>query len=101
MSPCTELTIVVACLDLNPNCFLISRLYDDGGLTLLLPYILKTRAKFAKCQLRVFFLANKINALDEEARNMAALLVTILPSLNKTCFKQVLSLENRTVYLKH
>jgi solute carrier family 12 sodium/potassium/chloride transporter 2 len=51
------------------------RLYDDGGLTLLLPYILKTRAKFAKCQLRVFFLANKMNTLDEEARSMAALLV--------------------------
>jgi solute carrier family 12 sodium/potassium/chloride transporter 2 len=51
------------------------RLYDDGGLTLLLPYILKTRAKFSKCQMRVFFLANKMNTLDEEARSMAALLV--------------------------
>jgi hypothetical protein len=63
-----------------PNC----RLYDDGGLTLLLPYILKTRSKFEKCHLRVFFLANKTNALDEEARNMAALLVNLSSILNKT-----------------
>ena len=55
--------------------FFIFRLYDDGGLTLLLPYILTTRAKFANCQLRVFFLSNKTNTLDEEARSMAALLV--------------------------
>ena len=49
-------------------------LYDDGGLTLLLPHILSTRAKFAKCKLRVFFLADKMNDLDAETRNMAALL---------------------------
>ena len=42
-----------------------------------MPYILKTRAKFAKCQMRVFFLANKMNTLDEEARSMTALLVNI------------------------
>jgi len=29
-------------------------LYDDGGLTLLLPYILTTRAQFSDCSLRVF-----------------------------------------------
>ena len=31
-------------------------LYDDGGLTLLLPYILTTRKKFEKAQLRIFIL---------------------------------------------
>ena len=49
-------------------------LYDDGGLTLLLPYILTTRQKFAGCKLRVFTLANKMDELDRETRNMAALL---------------------------
>ena len=49
-------------------------LYDDGGLTLLLPYILTTRHMFADCKLRVFTLANKKDELDRETRNMAALL---------------------------
>ena len=40
-------------------------LYDDGGLTVLLPHILTTRSKFAKCKLRVFFLSNK-GGKDEE-----------------------------------
>ena len=43
-------------------------LYDDGGLTLLLPYILTTRKQFANCKLRVFGLANKANELDREQR---------------------------------
>jgi len=51
-------------------------LYDDGGLTLLLPHILSTRAKFDKCKLRVFVLSagKKAEDLDKEARNMATLL---------------------------
>ena len=43
-------------------------LYDDGGLTLLLPYILTTRAQFSDCNLRVFALANKRDELDRETR---------------------------------
>merc|ERR1719479_113590 len=39
-------------------------LYDDGGLTLLLPYILTTRKQFKTCKLRVFSLANKSDQLD-------------------------------------
>jgi len=49
-------------------------LYDDGGLTLLLPYILTTRRQFKDCKLRVFTLANKKEELDKETRNMASLL---------------------------
>lgn len=49
-------------------------LYDDGGLTLLLPHILTTRAKFHKCKLRVFFLSDKVDEMDLETRNMATLL---------------------------
>ncbi|XP_054160523.1 solute carrier family 12 member 1-like [Oppia nitens] len=49
-------------------------LYDDGGLTLLLPYLLSTRKQWKGCKLRVFALANKKDELDTEQRNMATLL---------------------------
>jgi solute carrier family 12 sodium/potassium/chloride transporter 2 len=49
-------------------------LYDDGGLPLLLPHILTTRTKFAKCKLRVFFLSEKSEDIDAVTRSMARLL---------------------------
>ncbi|XP_054287482.1 bumetanide-sensitive sodium-(potassium)-chloride cotransporter-like isoform X1 [Macrosteles quadrilineatus] len=49
-------------------------LYDDGGLTLLIPHILLTRSQFADCKLRIFSLANRKNQLDRDQRNLAALL---------------------------
>ncbi|XP_041980816.1 bumetanide-sensitive sodium-(potassium)-chloride cotransporter [Aricia agestis] len=49
-------------------------LYDDGGLTLLLPYILSTRRAWAGCPLRVFTLANNNAEMEIEERNMASLL---------------------------
>ncbi|CAG9565866.1 unnamed protein product [Danaus chrysippus] len=49
-------------------------LYDDGGLTLLLPYILSTRRAWASCPLRVFTLANNHAEMEIEERNMASLL---------------------------
>ncbi|KAK7068979.1 hypothetical protein SK128_015897 [Halocaridina rubra] len=49
-------------------------LYDDGGLTLLLPYILTTRSNWSQCTLRIFFLANKKDDLASEHRRMAELL---------------------------
>ena len=49
-------------------------LYDDGGLTLLLPHILTTRKQFKSCKLRVFTLANRNHALDQQQRKMAMLL---------------------------
>ncbi|XP_018323226.1 bumetanide-sensitive sodium-(potassium)-chloride cotransporter isoform X2 [Agrilus planipennis] len=49
-------------------------LYDDGGLTLLLPYIMRTRRNWSTCTLRVFTLANKRNELEVEQRNMASML---------------------------
>jgi len=41
---------------------------------LLLPHILTTRSKFAKCKLRVFFLSNSNRDPKVEAENMRALL---------------------------
>ncbi|CAB3385070.1 Hypothetical predicted protein [Cloeon dipterum] len=49
-------------------------LYDDGGLTLLIPYILSQRKIFAGCKLRIFALANKKNEFEQDQRKMAALL---------------------------
>jgi solute carrier family 12 sodium/potassium/chloride transporter 2 len=82
-------------------------LYDDGGLTLLLPYLLSTRGQWKGCSLRVFALANKKDELDTEQRNMAALLskfridysdVIVIPDIvkppqesSKKAFKDLIS----------
>lgn len=49
-------------------------LFDDGGLTLLIPYILTTRSNWSQCSLRVFCLANKKDDLASEQLKMAELL---------------------------
>ncbi|XP_050441187.1 bumetanide-sensitive sodium-(potassium)-chloride cotransporter isoform X2 [Adelges cooleyi] len=49
-------------------------LYDDGGLTLLLPYIISTRGNWSSCKLRVFTIANKKDQLEFEQRSIASLL---------------------------
>ncbi|XP_058817397.1 bumetanide-sensitive sodium-(potassium)-chloride cotransporter-like [Topomyia yanbarensis] len=49
-------------------------LYDDGGLTMLVPYIISMRSKWSQCKIRVFALTNRQMELDVEERNMANLL---------------------------
>lgn len=49
-------------------------LYDDGGLTILLPYIISTRQHWSSCKLRVFALVNRQHESELEERNMASLL---------------------------
>ena len=50
-------------------------IYDDGGLTILLPYLLKQKKYWKQCKLRIFFQAKSANPdLSEEQRNMATLL---------------------------
>jgi solute carrier family 12 sodium/potassium/chloride transporter 2 len=50
-------------------------LYDDGGLSILLPYLLKQRKHWQKCKLRIFIQSRNANAnVSEEQRNMANLL---------------------------
>ncbi len=66
-------------------------LYDDGGLTLLLPHILTTRSKFSRCRLRVFFLSDKIDDLDMETRSMATLLAKF-----RIAFQDVILLSDVT-----
>ncbi|KAI9550869.1 hypothetical protein GHT06_000210 [Daphnia sinensis] len=43
-------------------------LYDDGGLSMLLPYILTTRTKWAKSKLRVFCLADAIEEQNSKRK---------------------------------
>ncbi|XP_055639846.1 bumetanide-sensitive sodium-(potassium)-chloride cotransporter-like isoform X2 [Toxorhynchites rutilus septentrionalis] len=49
-------------------------LYDDGGLTILLPYIISTRTKWSDCQIRIFALASQKEDFEEERQNMTILL---------------------------
>ena len=67
-------------------------LYDDGGLTLLLPYIIQTRKIYKDCTLRVFSLATRTDQLVAEQRSLATLLakfriefsdVIIIPDVTK------------------
>ncbi len=44
-------------------------LYDDGGLTILIPYILSKRKQWTKCKLRVFIVTQqqkRVNITEEE-----------------------------------
>lgn len=43
-------------------------LYDSGGLTVLLPYILSTRSTYSNCKIRVFALTNRKQELEIEER---------------------------------
>ncbi|CAH0553671.1 unnamed protein product [Brassicogethes aeneus] len=74
-------------------------LYDDGGLTMLLPYIISTRQDWSSCKLRVFALANNKNELATEEKNMAHLLSKF--RLNYSSLKMV-SLsdkpQDKTIY---
>jgi hypothetical protein len=51
--------------------------YDDGGLTLLLPYLLLQKKYWAKCKLRIFIQKknnNNDSDMSEEQRSIATLL---------------------------
>ncbi|KAL7634915.1 UNVERIFIED_CONTAM: hypothetical protein RMT77_015296 [Armadillidium vulgare] len=73
-------------------------LYDDGGLTVLLPYILSTRSQWTSCKLRIFALANRKDELEIEQRSMINLLnkfridfsdMTILTDINSKASESV------------
>ena len=72
-------------------------LYDDGGLTLLLPYILHSRKQFAECKLRVYSLADKVKDYEKTTINLARLLAKfriefselfIIPDITKKAKKE-------------
>ena len=43
-------------------------LYDDGGLTMLLPYIISSRANWSNNKIRIFALSNRKKELEEEQK---------------------------------
>ncbi|XP_076205521.1 solute carrier family 12 member 3 isoform X4 [Aptenodytes patagonicus] len=66
-------------------------LFDDGGLTLLIPYLLGRKKRWQKCKIRVF-VGGQINRMDEERKAIVSLLskfrlgfheVHILPDINQ------------------
>ncbi|XP_023602860.1 solute carrier family 12 member 3 isoform X3 [Myotis lucifugus] len=66
-------------------------LFDDGGLTLLIPYLLGRKKRWSKCRIRVF-VGGQINRMDEERKAIISLLskfrlgfqeVHILPDINQ------------------
>uniref|UniRef100_A0A8B9EJ02 Solute carrier family 12 member 3 n=1 Tax=Anser cygnoides TaxID=8845 RepID=A0A8B9EJ02_ANSCY len=66
-------------------------LFDDGGLTLLIPYLLWRKKRWGKCKIRVF-VGGQINRMDEERKAIVSLLskfrlgfheVHVLPDINQ------------------
>ncbi|XP_063980220.1 bumetanide-sensitive sodium-(potassium)-chloride cotransporter isoform X1 [Diachasmimorpha longicaudata] len=49
-------------------------LYDDGGLTILLPYIISTRANWEHCKMRIFALANHKQDIGAQEKEMAEIM---------------------------
>lgn len=43
-------------------------LYDDGGLTMLLPYIISTRPTWSNSKIRIFALSNRKHELEVEQK---------------------------------
>ncbi|XP_049720575.1 solute carrier family 12 member 3 isoform X3 [Elephas maximus indicus] len=66
-------------------------LFDDGGLTLLIPYLLGRRKRWSKCKVRVF-VGGQINRMDQERKAIISLLskfrlgfheIQVLPDINQ------------------
>ncbi|KAM4614530.1 solute carrier family 12 member 3 [Discoglossus pictus] len=66
-------------------------LFDDGGLTLLIPYLLSRKKRWEKVKIRVF-VGGQINRMDEERKAMISLLskfrigfqeLLVLPDINQ------------------
>ncbi|XP_069496444.1 solute carrier family 12 member 3 [Ambystoma mexicanum] len=66
-------------------------LFDDGGMTLLIPYLLSRKKRWAKSKIRVF-VGGQINRMDEERKAIISLLskfrlsyheVHVLPDINQ------------------
>uniref|UniRef100_A0A8C4WB66 Solute carrier family 12 member 3 n=1 Tax=Gopherus evgoodei TaxID=1825980 RepID=A0A8C4WB66_9SAUR len=66
-------------------------LFDDGGLTLLIPFLLNRKKRWGKCKTRVF-VGGQIHRMDEERKAIVSLLskfrlgfheVHVLPDINQ------------------
>uniref|UniRef100_A0A669C6R6 Solute carrier family 12 member 2 n=1 Tax=Oreochromis niloticus TaxID=8128 RepID=A0A669C6R6_ORENI len=61
-------------------------LFDDGGLTLLIPYLLTNKKRWKECKIRVF-IGGKINRIDHDRRAMATLLIHFV---NMAAFEEMI-----------
>jgi len=52
-------------------------LYDDGGLTVLLPYIISKRSEWASCRLRIFCTVSNREAMNQHRNGMVELLLKL------------------------
>ncbi|KAF4091615.1 hypothetical protein AMELA_G00038900 [Ameiurus melas] len=66
-------------------------LFDDGGLTLLLPYLLKRKKRWGRCKVRVF-VGGEIQHVEEQKQELTALIskfrlgfheIYVLPDINE------------------
>ena len=49
-------------------------LFDDGGLSLLIPHLVSLNKKYKDCNLRVFFMSKSASNLDDERRSLTDML---------------------------
>ncbi|KAL0108378.1 hypothetical protein PUN28_015133 [Cardiocondyla obscurior] len=49
-------------------------LYDDGGLTILLPYIISTRSNWKHCKMRIFALTNHKHDISAQEKEMVEIM---------------------------
>ncbi|ESO08644.1 hypothetical protein HELRODRAFT_74876 [Helobdella robusta] len=49
-------------------------LFDDGGMTLLMPHLMTTKKLWSHCKLRIYMAGTKKEALDHDQRHLASLL---------------------------
>ncbi|XP_037121677.1 solute carrier family 12 member 2 isoform X1 [Syngnathus acus] len=80
-------------------------LFDDGGLTLLIPYLLTNKKRWKDCKIRVF-IGGKINRIDHDRRAMATLLskfridfsdITVLGDINTKPKKEHIAAFDETI----
>uniref|UniRef100_A0A8C9TY44 Solute carrier family 12 member 3 n=1 Tax=Scleropages formosus TaxID=113540 RepID=A0A8C9TY44_SCLFO len=69
-------------------------LFDDGGLTLLIPYILTTRKKWGECKLRIF-IAGQAERIEQDKAEYALLAQFRIKYINITVIPDVGSKPNK------
>ena len=57
-------------------------LFDDGGLSLLIPHLVSLNKKYRDCNLRVYFMSKSANNLDDERRSLTDMLSRSVSSLS-------------------
>uniref|UniRef100_A0A672I421 Solute carrier family 12 member 2 n=1 Tax=Salarias fasciatus TaxID=181472 RepID=A0A672I421_SALFA len=64
-------------------------LFDDGGLTLLIPYLLTNKKRWKDCKIRVF-IGGKINRIDHDRRAKVCVCVCVCSPRSVTAFEEMI-----------